>query len=92
MTYETLRLVRNLLLRGFVAGLGITLVLALVTMSFWNTWMDVATVWFRTDAATLTPIVLQFFVAVRFFLLYILLVPALALHWSLKKDFDKKDK
>jgi hypothetical protein len=92
MSYETLRLIRNLLLRGFMIGIAITLILAAVTLCFWDTWMPLATTLFHADAATLTPIVLKFFVNIRFFLLYIVLMPALALHWTLKRDFGKKGK
>ena len=86
MNYETLRLVRNILLRSFVVGFVIALVLGLVTMIGWTTWMGWASEWFHTDSATLMPLVLQFFVQIRFFLLFIVLTPALAIHWTLKRE------
>jgi hypothetical protein len=86
VNYETLRLIRNILLRTFVIGLAIALILGVVTMTGWMTWMGLASEWFHTDAATLTPIILGFFVQIRFFLLFIVLAPALAIHWTLKKE------
>lgn len=83
MQLETLRLWRNLLLRTFAAGFGMTLLLGLVTMAGWQTWMGLATGWFHTDSQTLTPLVLNFFLQIRFFLLFLVLAPALALHWTL---------
>jgi hypothetical protein len=84
MNYETLRLVRNILLRSFVVGIVIALVLGSVILIGWTTWMGMASEWFHTDSATLTPLVLKFFVEIRFFLLFIVLTPALAIHWTLR--------
>ena len=82
---ETLRLIRNILFRSFLIGFIIALVLALAMMIGWTNWMAMGTAWFHTDSATLTQLVLKFFVDVRFFLLFILLTPALAIHWTIKK-------
>ena len=86
MNFETLRLIRNILLRSFAIGFVITLVLGLVTMIWWTSWMGLASAWFHTDSATLTALVLKFFMDIRFFLLFIVLTPALAIHWTIKKD------
>jgi len=86
MNFEILRLIRNILLRSFVIGFAIALFLGLVMMAAWTTWMDMAGRWFHTDSATLTPLVLKFFTEIRFFLLFVVLTPALAIHWTLKKD------
>ncbi len=92
MNDETLRLARNILLRTFVIGLVIALVLGLTTIIGWTTWIGMASEWFHTDPATLTPLVLKFFINIRFFLLFIVLTPALAIHWTLKKDSPDKGK
>ena len=86
MKFEILRVLRNILFRCFVIGLVIALLLGLTMMGGWTTWMDIAGRWFHTDSATLTPLVLKFFIEIRFFLLFIVLTPALAIHWTLKKD------
>jgi Mg/Co/Ni transporter MgtE len=92
MSHETLRLTRNILLRSFVVGIVIGIVLGLVTMIGWTSWVGLAGRWFHIDAATLTPSVLKFFMNIRFFLLFILLTPALAIHWTIKKDSGEKAK
>ncbi len=87
---EILRLIRNILFRGFGVGLIIALVLGLVMMVGWTYWMNMAGAWFHTDPTTLTPLMLKFFVDIRFFLLFILLTPALAIHWTIKRAEEKK--
>ncbi len=90
MSYETLRLIRDILLRSFVIGAVIALVFGLVTIIGWTTWADMAGRWFHTDSATLTQLVLSFFMSVRFFLVFIVLTPALAIHWTLRKELNKR--
>ncbi len=90
MSYEILRLLRNILLRTFVIGFILALLLGLVTMTGWTTWMGIASSWFHTTPETLTPIVLEFFVTIRFYLLFIVLAPALALHWTLRKEQNRR--
>ncbi len=86
MDFENLRLIRNILFRCFITGFVITFFLGLVTIAGWTTWMDMAGRWFHTDSTTLTPLVLKFFTEIRFFLLFIVLTPALALHWTIRKE------
>ena len=83
---ETLRLVRNVLIRSFVVGVGFGLLFAIVTLAAWDTWMPLGARLFHTDTAALTAVTLQFFVALRFFLWFCLLTPALALHWTLNVE------
>ncbi len=90
MNHETLRLTRNILLRWFVVGVMLALMLGLVTICAWDWWTTMAGTWFHTDTATMTPIVLEFFVDLRFFLLFFVLAPALAIHWTLKHEQTQK--
>lgn len=92
MNNEILRMVRNILLRSFIVGFTIALLLGLVTMSGWTTWIALASGWFHIDATTLTPIVLKFFMDIRFFLLFVILTPALAIHWTLKRELARKSR
>ncbi len=91
MNNDALRLARNILFRSFVVGLALTAVMMVLTISFWVPWTALATRLFHTDTATLTPMVLKFFVDIRFFLVFVLLTPALAIHWTLKKEWDGKN-
>ncbi len=90
MNYEILRLIRNILFRSFVVGAIISFVFGLLTMIWWTTWMGMAEQWFHADSATLTQLVVKFFMNVRFFLVFIVLTPALAIHWTLRKELDRK--
>ncbi len=83
---ETVRMLRNIFLRAFVVAIAITLGFAFVTFTFWNAWMEFATSHFRTDTATLTPIAIQSFAQIRFFVWFLLLTPGLALQWTLKAE------
>ncbi len=84
MNIENLRFLRNLLFRTMVVIFCLNVFMYLATMTLWDTWSALVASWFRMPAAGLGPIMLCFFSAVKFFAIYILLAPALALHWSIK--------
>lgn len=90
MTLESLRLIRNILLRSTVVGLVLAIIIGIATFAGWHAWMKLAIRLFHTDQATIAPIVLQFFSEIRFFLLFILLTPALGIHWTVKKELAPK--
>ena len=83
---ELVRVLRNIFLRSFLVGGAIGLLMAIVTVVAWDTAMSITTRFFHTDVATASPIVLRFFVDLRFFLFFCLLTPGLALHWTLKAE------
>lgn len=86
MTLDTLRLIRNILLRSVVVGLGFTILLAAAIFGGWNCWIGMATQMFHTTESALSNLVLDFFTAIRFFLVFVLLTPALAIHWTIKRE------
>jgi len=83
---ETVRILRNIFLRAFVIAVGIGAVFAIVMFTAWDAAMSFVTSHFHTDAATMTPIALQFFAQLRFVVWFGLLTPGLALHWTLKAE------
>jgi hypothetical protein len=85
-TFETLRLLRNILLRVFAVGVVFALVMLVATVAAWPVWTGLAMSWFHADQAQLSAVVLAFFTAIRFYFLFILLAPALALHWTLRSE------
>jgi hypothetical protein len=85
-TFETLRLLRNILLRIFAVGVVFALVMLVATLAAWPVWTGLAMSWFHADQAQLSAVVLAFFTAIRFYFLFILLAPALALHWTLRSE------
>jgi hypothetical protein len=90
MPLDTLRLIRNILLRSFVIGVGIAIVLGLATLAFWGFWIGLATTWLRTDEHYLSGVVIWFFTTIRFFLLFVLLTPGLALHWTYRSESARR--
>lgn len=86
MNKENLRLLRNILFRTFVVGIVLVLILGALTIYSWESCASLSGEWFNIDPAVLVPVVFEFFATVRFFLLFVVLAPALALHWTLKKE------
>ncbi len=86
MEREKIIFFRNLFLRMFVIGVVIALLLFGATLAFW----DLAASWmmhlFSVDEKALGRIVLTFFTNVRLIVLFLFLVPAIALHWMAKKQ------
>jgi len=76
---------RDLLLRMFVIGLVVALLILGATMAFWNTAARVVAHLFLVDEKALGRLTLTFFINVRIVLIFFFLVPALALHWMAKK-------
>ncbi len=84
MSSDLLPLIRNILLRTFAITYGLTILMALATFGLWDTWTALITQWFHTTPAALSSLMLTFFTAVKFYAIFILLAPALALHWTIK--------
>ena len=89
MSLESLRLLRNILLRSALIGFLFGLIFGLTMMLGWKMWMGLLGHWFHTDQSVLTPIVLSFFTEIRFFIVFILLTPGLAIHWTLKRELAR---
>jgi hypothetical protein len=83
---ETVRLIRDILLRTFLISLSIALLIVGIYYGgrhYWDNLMvgRLALI----DQESLNVVVVGFFVLIRFYLIFILLAPALALHWTLKR-------
>lgn len=85
MNLELVRDLRNILFRTLVITYCFTLFMQLATFALWDTWTGLTAQWFRTNVSELGPILVGFFVAIKFYAIFVLLAPALALHWTLKK-------
>ena len=84
MSLELARELRNILLRTLAVTFGFTLLMHLSTWPLWDTWTTLTSQWFRVPVDTLGLAMLNFFVAIKFFSIFVLLAPALALHWTIK--------
>lgn len=89
MSPELLRQIRNVLFRTLAVTFALSLLMQLATFSLWDTWTGLTSQWFHTDVEQLGPVVLRFFAGVKFYAIFILLAPALALHWTVKAQERK---
>ena len=85
MEYEKIIFFWNFLFRAFLIGVAFALFYFIATYVFWDTWALWATHFFKTDEKELGRLVLMFFVELRIVLVFLFLVPALALHWMARK-------
>ena len=85
MEYEKIIFFRNFFFRAFIIGIAFGLFYFIATYVFWGTWASWATHFFKTDEKELGRLVLMFFVELRLVLVFLFLVPALALHWMARK-------
>lgn len=85
MSQENLKILRNIFLRAALISVLVTWFLALLTMGFWDTWLALTSKFYKVAPESLTFLVVSFFTAAKFFSIFILLVPGLALHWTVKK-------
>jgi amino acid permease len=76
---------RNFLFRAFIIGAAFALFCFIVTYAFWNTWASWVPSFFKVDEKEFGRLMLVFFMTLRIVLVFLFLVPALALHWMAKK-------
>jgi len=83
---ETIRVVRDALFRTFLIGVIFGLLYVCVYFGWRGYWNNLVVVrWALIDQTSLGILTLSFFGLIRFYLVFILLAPALALHWTLKR-------
>lgn len=85
MNRETTIFFRNFFFVAFVIGLIFALFYFFATMLLWNTAVSWATRLFRMDEKEFGKLALLFFMELRVVLVFLFLVPALALHWIARK-------
>jgi hypothetical protein len=85
MEYEKIVFFRNFFFRAFIIGVAFAIFYFIVTYAFWDTAAAWAAHVFKVDEKELGRIVLVFFTNLRLVLVFLFLVPALALHWSARK-------
>jgi hypothetical protein len=85
MTLDSLKQVRNVLLRTAIVSVILAWSLAAVTVGLWDTWASITSQWFRTPTAELGPLISNWFALIKFYMLFVLLAPALGLHWEIKR-------
>lgn len=89
MKIETIRQLRNILLRTFAVVLVLNLLMAAATFGLWDTWTTITSQWFHTPTESLGPLMVNFFTSIKFFAIFVLLAPALALHWTVRQELKE---
>ena len=84
MEKEKLILIRNFLFKIFIVGVLFALFLFVMTVTFWGTWSSFIYSKFQLTEKELGQLVVQQFINLRFYLVFVILVPAISLHWTIK--------
>ena len=77
---------RNLLLRTFLIGVGFAILLFVVIYFTRPVWETLTVNLFGVEKRDAGILALDFFMNIRLVLVFIILSPALALHWMIKKS------
>lgn len=85
MEYDKIIFFRNFLFRAFIIGVAFAVFYFIVTYAFWNTWASWVPSFFKVDEKEFGRLMVVFFMALRIVLVFLFLVPALALHWMARK-------
>jgi hypothetical protein len=85
MEYEKIIFFRNFFFRAFIIGVAFALFYFIATYVFWDTAVSWAAQFFKIDEKEFGSLVLMFFVELRVVVVFLFLVPALALHWMARK-------
>ena len=84
MEKEKLILIRNFLFKTFIVGLIFALVVFVLTFIFWDKWSLVVYSKFGLSPKELAELFVNSLLYTRFYLIFVVLVPAIALHWLVK--------
>jgi hypothetical protein len=90
MTLESLRLARNILLRSAVLCYAFLILSVLLWVPFSQTWTGLTSSWYHIAPDRINTIVINFLTVAKFYAIFILLVPGLALHWTISKEVARK--
>lgn len=85
MEKEKIVFLRNFLLRTFFIGLLVAIIIFIIAVAFKNSWEIWAEKIFGVEKDEVGEIIFGFFMNVRLVLLFLILSPAIALHWMSKK-------
>ena len=86
MEKEKLTLIRNFLFKTFLVGVLFAILLFVGTTYFWNTWSAMVLDKLHVDQNDLGRLVVNSFLYTRFYLIFVILVPAIGLHWLIKAN------
>ena len=83
MEIDTMIFFRSFLFRTFLVGLLFAILLGIGTIALRNTFMPLVTDILRVSDAEINEAILTFFTNVRLVLVFLILAPAVAMHWMI---------
>lgn len=84
MNLEKLKFWRSFLFRTAAVSYAIAALSSLIAVTSWNTWQSLIVQWYHTSPEAVGSVVLSYFTGIKFFIVYLLLAPAIGLHWTIK--------
>jgi len=90
MNLEYLRLIRNILYRSAAVAAVLSLIFWALTFGMWETWSSMCLKMYNLNQTQLMTLCIDFFTQVKFLVWYVFLTPALAIHWTIKREFGRK--
>lgn len=90
MTIDSLRLLRNLLLRAAALSYAFLMLSALGWTLLSETWIRLTTSWYHVTPERVHNLVVDYLSCAKFYAIFVLLVPGLALHWTIKRELSRK--
>ena len=82
---DVLQTISSILLKAFWLGVGVTLLSMAIYYGFKPFYIHlIVEQWAMTDETTLNTLVLNAYTAIKLYLFYVLLIPALAIRWQLR--------
>ena len=84
METKNLILIRDFLFKTFIVGILFAIILFILTTTFWDIWSSFIFSKFQVSPKELGPLVVNSFLCLRFYLVFIILVPGISLHWLIK--------
>lgn len=86
MQKQNLTLIRDFLFKTFIVGLLFAIFLFAMTVTFWGPWSSLIYSKFQVTEKELGELVVTSFLCLRFYLVFVILVPAIGLHWVIKSN------
>lgn len=86
MDLQQLTQLRNFFFKAFLIGLAAFLILLFGTIFIWDIWSSFIELKLKVNPATLGELVVNSFLITRMIIIFLFLVPAIALHIIIKKS------
>ena len=84
MEKQKLILIRDFLLKTFIVSLAFAILLFVMTATFWDKWSSFVYMKFQVPKQELGELVVNSFLHLRLYLIFVILTPGIAIHWLVK--------